>query len=344
MFGLQSVRPLFDDAGRVLLGENHCFRGFKQMEQVRAVVVDSQATGRLAIRSMPVRAPLPSQALVRVKAISLNLGEVRRALTMADSGWRPGWDLAGVVEQAAADRSGPEASTRVVGFVPAGAWAEVIAVSTNSLAPLPANVSFTQAATLPVAGLTALYALEQNGAVLGRRVLVTGASGGVGHLAVELARQAGAFVVAVVRRPERERHARIAGAHEVVTGEEPSAASRLGPFDLIIESVGGASLAVAFKMIAPDGMCVLLGVSSGSEATIDAARFMRTGGASVYGFILFHELPHRPAAQGLARLVAMVSAGSLHPQIEVEAPFEQIAEVAGKLYSRAIAGKAVLHL
>jgi NADPH:quinone reductase len=209
---------------------------------------------------------------------------------------------------------------------------------------LPDNVSFAQAATLPVAGLTALYALEQNGSVLGRRVLVTGASGGVGHLAVELARQAGAFIVAAVRRPEREKHARVAGTHEVVIGEQPSAASSMGPYDLIIESVGGASLAAALKMIAPGGMCVLLGVSSGSEATFEAATFMRTGGASLYGFILFHELPRRPAAEGLARLVAMVATGRLHPQIELEARYEQIAEVANKLYNRGIAGKAVLHL
>jgi len=64
-------------------------------------------------------------------------------------------------------------------------------------------------------------------------------------------------------------------------------------------------------MIAPAGICVLLGISSGSEVTFDAATFMRTGGARLYGFILFHELPHRPAAQGLARLVAMVAEGGL---------------------------------
>jgi NADPH:quinone reductase len=314
------------------------------MEQVRAVVVDSKVSGRLAVRPMPARAPLPSEALVRVKAVSLNLGEVRRALMMAEDGWRPGWDLAGVVEQAAANRAGPPAGARVVGFLAGAAWSEVAAVPTNALAALPDNVSFSQAATLPVAGLTALYALEQNGAVLGRRVLVTGASGGVGHLAVELAKQAGAFVVACIRRPEREKHARLAGADEIVVGEEPSGASRFGPYDLIIESIGGASLAAALKMIAPGGMCVLLGVSSGSEATVDAANFMRTGGARLYGFILFHELPHRPAVEGLSRLVAMVAAGRLHPQIELEAPFEQIADVANKLYNRGIPGKAVMHL
>ena len=84
------------------------------MEQVRAVVVDPQAAGRLAIRPMAVRAPLPFEALVRVKAVSLNLGEVRRALTMAEPGWRPGWDLAGVIEQAAANHSVPAAGARMV--------------------------------------------------------------------------------------------------------------------------------------------------------------------------------------------------------------------------------------
>jgi NADPH:quinone reductase len=313
-------------------------------EMTRAVFVDTELRERLAIKPLPLRAPLPSQALVRVKAISLNLGEVRRALTMAESGWRPGWDLAGVVEQAATDRSGPPVGARVVGFLPAGAWAEMVTVPTNALAQLPDKVSFAQAATLPVAGLTALYSLEQHGAIIGRRVLVTGASGGVGHLAVELAHHAGAIVVASVRRPEREKHARSAGAHEVVVGEDPAAATKFGPYDLILESLGGNSLTAAMKMIAPGGMCVLYGVSASSEATFDAATFMRTGGASLYGFILFHEIPSRPAAQGLARLVAMVAGGHLHPQIELEAPFEQIAEVAAKFYNRGIAGKAVLHL
>ena len=314
------------------------------MDQVRAVVVDPNSPGRLAIKPSPMRSPLPSQAVVRVKAISLNLGEVRRALTMTEAGWRPGWDLAGVVEQPAVDRSGPPAGARVVGFLPGGAWAEMAAVPTNAIAQLPDNVSFAQAATLPVAGLTALYSLEQHGAIIGRRVLITGASGGVGHLAVEIANRAGALVVASVRRPEREKHARAAGAHEVVVGEDPSTAAKFGPYDLILESVGGASLGAALKMIAPGGMCVLYGVSASSEASFDAATFMRTGGASLYGFILFHELLHRPASQGLARLVEMVSGERLHPQIELEAPFAQIAEVANKLYDRGIAGKAVLRL
>jgi NADPH:quinone reductase len=99
---------------------------------------------------------------VRVEAISLNRGEVRRA-GMAEAGWRPGWDLAGTIEQPAADGSGLPAGARVVGLLPSASWAETVAVPTDALAALPDAVCFAQAATLPVAGLTALYALEQGG-------------------------------------------------------------------------------------------------------------------------------------------------------------------------------------
>src|SRR5918911_698211 len=163
-------------------------------EEMRAVVVDPEAPGRLVLREVEPPTPGEEEALVRVAAISLNRGELRRAAS-APAGWRPGWDLAGTVEQAAADGSGPPAGARVVGLLNPGAWAEVVAVPTRELAALPDGCSFAQAATLPVAGLTALWALERGGLLLDQRVLVTGASGGVGHLACQLARQAGARVV-----------------------------------------------------------------------------------------------------------------------------------------------------
>src|SRR5262249_50482535 len=110
----------------------------------RAVVVDPVAPGRLVIQPVPAPVPDRGGAIVRVRRISLNGGEVRRS-TMADKGWRPGWDLAGHVEKAAADGSGPKVGARVVGLLPEGAWAERVVVPTHALAELPEKVTFSQA-------------------------------------------------------------------------------------------------------------------------------------------------------------------------------------------------------
>src|SRR4029077_7079850 len=96
-----------------------------------AVVVDPETPGRLVIRPVPEPTADRDEAVVRVHAISLNRGEVRRS-GMAAAGWRPGWDLAGVVERAAADGQGPAVGTRVVGFLSEGAWAQRVVVPRNA--------------------------------------------------------------------------------------------------------------------------------------------------------------------------------------------------------------------
>ena len=171
---------------------------------------------------------------------------------------------------------------------------------------------------------------------------MTGASGGVGVLACQIARYGGAYVVGVVRSTAHEAVAREAGAHEVVVGEENSGAAPFGPFDTILESVGGASLASSIPLLASDGTCVLFGQSGGTESTIDFSKFYALGGATLYGFIIFHEVKRRPAGAGLARLCQLVVAGALQPRIEVRAPWTQIGEIAQRLTDRAFPGKAVL--
>jgi NADPH2:quinone reductase len=310
---------------------------------MRAVVVDPEAEGRLSVAEVDEPEPAPSEALVRVAAVSLNRGEVRRA-EAAEPGFRPGWDLSGTIERSAADGSGPGEGARVVGFLPSGGWAELAAVPTNALAELPEGVSFEEAATLPVAGLTALYALDKGGNLLGREVLVTGASGGAGLFALQLARMAGARVVALVRRQEHEELVREAGAHEVAVGEGGAAAGEYGPYDVILESVGGEVLGNALSMLAPEGTCVSFGTSSTPEVTFDARSLYLTGGGKLYGFILFHEVVAHPASGGLARLVKLVEEGRLKPRIEVEAPWTEVGEVAARLINRGYTGKAVLHV
>jgi NADPH:quinone reductase len=314
------------------------------MGVMRAVLVEPDSPNHLAFEEVEEPSPAPSECLVRVAAISLNRGEVRRAQSSSEAGFRPGWDLVGMVERAAADGSGPPEGARVVGLLESGAWAELAAVPTSALAELPEEVSFAQAATLPVAGLTALYTLERAGGLLGKNVLITGASGGVGLFACRLARISGARVVGVMRRADREALVRGAGAHEVVIGDDASGAGEHGPYDLILESVGGDALANALTMLAKDGICVSFGVSAAPETTFDARSFYLTGGASLYGFILFHEVLSRPAGAGLARLLKLVAEGILQPHIELEAPWTEIGDIAARLIDRDYAGKAVLHV
>jgi NADPH:quinone reductase-like Zn-dependent oxidoreductase len=248
-----------------------------------------------------------------------------------------------VVERAAADGSGPKQGTRVVGLLPLGAWAEVVAVPTNSLAELPATVSLAQAATLPVAGLTALYTLERGGSLLGRNVLITGASGGAGHFSIQLAVRTGAHqVVGVVRQEHYVPFVREAGAHEVVVSDDGQAAGKYGPYDRIIDSVGGQVLGNILAMLAPNGVCVNFGVSATSTVTFDLRSFYLVGGTSLRGFYLFQELQHESAQHGLRRLSRLVAAGHMHPHIALEESWERISDVAQQLMERRFAGKAVL--
>jgi NADPH:quinone reductase len=314
-------------------------------QSIRAVVVDPAAPGRLAIKPVELRDPDRDEVQVKVSAISLNRGETRRAVQQAEPGWRPGWDFAGVVERAAADGSGPKAGTRVAGILPSGAWAERVNCRSHAVAPLPDTVSDAQAATLPVAGLTALHALRQGGLLLGRKVLIDGASGGVGHLACQLARAAGALVWGHVRGEARRAEVAEWTGGRVVVGRDLAAAKGEGPYWLILDSIGGSALSAALGMLAPNGVCVTLGISEGPSATIQSRDFFSTGGARLYGLTLFHELMSvERGGIGLALLAGEIAAGRLKPQIAVEADWSDVGTIAQRLIDRGFAGKAVLHI
>jgi len=178
-----------------------------------------------------------------------------------------------VIETAAADGSGPRLGTRAVGILPSGAWAERVNCRTHAVAALPDAVGDAEAATLPVAGLTALHALRQGGLLLGRKVLVDGAAGGVGHLACQLAAAVGAQVWGHVRRKEYRAAVAEWCGERVVLGRELAAAKPHGPFWLILDSLGGSALSVALGMLQPGGTCVTFGVSEAAHTTFASRDF-----------------------------------------------------------------------
>ena len=206
---------------------------------MRALVHDPDTPYGLRLGEAPDPEPGPSDAIVHVAATSLNFGEVAFLRERVAPGAVAGWDASGTVVAAAADGSGPPAGARVATFGSSGAWAQQRAASTGELAVLPDAVEFGAAAALPVAGVTALRALRRLGSVVGRRVLITGASGGVGRFAVQLAARAGAHVVAAVGSPARGDGLAQLGASEVVVGLDDVAE----PVHAALDNVGGHVLA-----------------------------------------------------------------------------------------------------
>ncbi|MGW4801046.1 alcohol dehydrogenase catalytic domain-containing protein, partial [Nonomuraea sp. NPDC004297] len=202
---------------------------------MRALLIDHSTASGLRLGESADPVPRPHEALVRVRATSLNFGEVKHAIADAGDGAVLGWDAAGVVERAAADGSGPAAGTPVITLGLDGAWAELRAVDTATLGVVPAGADLGAISTVPVAGAGALRALRRIGPLLGRRVLVTGATGGVGRYAVQLARRAGAHVVASTGNPaEHGDGLRALGAHDVVAHPDQTGA----PVDGVIDNVG----------------------------------------------------------------------------------------------------------
>jgi NADPH:quinone reductase len=282
--------------------------------------------------------PLRNEALVRVAAFSLNRGEVLD-LPRGAAGAEVGWDFAGTVERAAADGSGPRTSSRVFGLVRRGAWAELVAAPTAQLAPIPASVSDAEAATLPTAGLTALRSLELGGLLLAKRVLVTGATGGVGQYTVQLAALAGARVTALVRDVEKSAKALVRlGAESVVDQITED-------FELIVDAVGGTTFAAAIEHLAPRGLVVNLATDSTDERiAFHAARFDRSAGATVQTFDLLADLARGNTAGDLARLVHLLQLRKLVAPVELEASWTDIGSAIDALIGREISGKAVLHV
>src|SRR5580704_15499357 len=303
-----------------------------------AVVNTPGGAAPVAIREVAEPKPTPNEALVAVHAFSLNRGETR-LFQVRPGGWRPGQDIAGVTVRQAADGSGPPAGTRVVALCDWEGWAARAAVPSHRIAALADNVSFAAAAALPVAGLTALRTLRHGAPLLGKRVLVTGAAGGVGNLAVQLAVRSGAKVTAVVGNAERAEVIEGLGASEIVIGIEAAQ----GRFELILEAAGGASLKAAIERIEAKGVVVIYGNSSGAPTPLNFRDFAEHQNARLQGFHYFTCEPEEKFGPDLALLAGQIADGSLKPRI-VEHDWHDIPAAGARLLDRGVAGKAVFRI
>lgn len=303
---------------------------------MKAFVPTGDPAEPVVLADVPEPAPRPDEALVKVEAFSVNRGETFR-LERPAPGERPGKDVAGLVVQPAADGSGPAGITRVVGHPMGGGWAEYAAVPTDALAELPDSVSVRQAAALPLAGLTALRLLRTAGPVLGRRVLLTGASGGVGHYVTELAAAAGAQVTAVTRDAERGARLTGLGAAEIVH----DIADARGPYDIVLESTGGHGLATALARLAGRGTLIWFGQASRTPATLDFFGFFAGPESAVIRHFHYLDADTR-LDDDLAVLVRLTAEGRLHPEIGRVTDWAETATTLTDLRERRIRGKAVL--
>ncbi len=312
---------------------------------MKRIIMDLDQPGGLAFTEAPHPNPLPTQSLIKVTAFSLNRGEVGFAQSPEAKGQTIGWDYVGTIEEPAANGTGPEKGTRVVGWRPEmDAFAEYVIGEAQYCAPIPDTVSDVQAATLPVAGLTALAAIDKGDRILGHPVLITGVTGGVGYFALQLAKLSGAKAVAQVRRADQVAFAREVGADAVIVTEDGQGLDAEGPYRLIIDGIGGNLFKALLKVIAKGGTLVSYGVSGSPEVTLNLYPDFFGGGGQrhVYGLGLYGEVEIEPSSIALGRLLNLLKVGKLAVPEITQADWAETPKLAKDLLERKFSGKAVL--
>jgi NADPH2:quinone reductase len=307
---------------------------------MKALTATGDPARTLTFDEAPDPSPAPNETVVEVSAFSVNRGEAFSLSgvygTTTAAGTVPGQDIAGRVIQAAADGSGPAVGQRVVGHPAGGGWAERVAVPTDALAVLPDDVSSVDAAALPLAGLTAVRLLREVDDLPASRLLLTGASGGVGHFVTELAANAGADVTAVTASAERGARLLALGAKDVVQDVRDAR----GPFDVVLESVGGESFTEAISQLAAGGTVIWFGQASLTPVTLSFFDLLAISPVTVRHFP--HWVSTTTDAEDLEALVQLVTSGKLHPEVGRTADWAETTSVLDDLYHRRVRGNAVL--
>ncbi len=302
---------------------------------MRALVAAGNGTPTVEPAEVAEPTPAADEVLVAVEAFSINRGETF-LLEKPQPGWRPGKDIAGVVVRSAQSGAGPRAGERVVAHPPSAGWAELVAIPLDQVTVLPAALPAHIAAALPLAGLTALRLIRVAGALASRRVLLTGAAGGVGHYFVELAAAQGAAVTAVTASVERGARLRELGAVDVVQHVDQAS----GTFDVGLDSVGDQTTAAVLAKLDDHGLLIWFGQASRVPPTLDFLDWRGGSSATIRKFSYTDS--NTSDKDDLATLVRLVSSDRLHPEVGLLEDWTHTQEAIDALLARHIRGNAVL--
>jgi NADPH:quinone reductase-like Zn-dependent oxidoreductase len=322
---------------------------------MRAIVQDAYGTADV-LRLDRVPRPIPGDhdVLVRVAAAGLDRGAWHAMTGLPYLGRlyfgvrRPrnpvlGTDLAGTVAAVGAAVTGFSVGDRVFGFG-RGAFAEYALVADDRLARTPADLSFEAAAVVPVSGVTALQAVHDHGRVqAGQTVLITGASGGVGSYAVQLATAAGAHVTGVCS-PGKADLVRSLGAERVVDHTREDFADGSRRYDLIIDIAGNPGLSRLRRALEPRGTAVLTGGEDGGDLTGGMSRQLRALALSPFVGQRLTMFIGTVRTRDLDRLAGLIADGTVTPSLDRTYPLDGVPEAMRRLAAGEARGKVAITL
>lgn len=327
------------------------------MRAVRIVAHGGVEGLEVSIVPRPLR-PAADRVLVRVRAASLNRADLlqRRGHYPAPADAPPdipGLEFAGKVEEIGPEARRVRVGERVFGITGGGAQAEYIVVPESTLAPVPENLDWAEAASVPEAFITAHDALfTQAGLEMGERVLVHAAGSGVGLAAIQLAHAAGAIVYGTSRTPEKLERAREYGLSEVVAvGDDPSRTSEAvrewtegAGVDVILDLVGAKYLAANLDALALRGRLLLVGTTAGASAPLDFGIVMRKR-LKIIGTVLRSRSTEEKAAATRRfekHVLPLLKRGLVRPVIDKIYNMEEVRAAHERLEANASFGKVVL--
>jgi NADPH2:quinone reductase len=304
-----------------------------------ALVADPSASPPLTLADVPEPSAEPGQVVVRMEAASVNRGEVRTAAAQPP-GTVIGWDVVGTVVALGDGVGDFQVGQRVVGIAPTGgAFAELVALPAVRTVPLPSSADTVIAATLPIAGVTAVNNLRLPRVHAGDRVLITGAAGGVGYLAVQLALDARATVTGQAASEQRAAPIRELGAAALIHPGDGAPVD--GEFDVVLDGIGGPMFRPLLRATTVGGRMVVFGNSADAESTLRVEDFYSRA-ITIYGFRIFQSVAPEQASRDLAALADEVAAGRIRCMVHATAPLSQALPMIRDLYDRKVTGKVVI--